>query len=179
MFKYTFTLAAALYAGFVIWGDPQEFGGAEAATQTPIIATAEAGSYDSPAILDHTATDAVVTRAAVTETVVPDAASIAAATPSAAYDRPRLIGEPVVVSLVQSAGSAAPVTAEPAEDLMTVTGNGVNLRSGPSTGNPVIDSLAAGALAEPLGVEEDGWIEIRDVATGRTGFMAARFLSPS
>lgn len=185
MFKYTFTLAAALYAGFVVWGEPQDLGSAEAATQTPLIATTADARYTAPVILGDGATDAVVTRAA-TETVVPDAATIAASTPapSAGQVRPRLIGEPVVVNLVRPAVATTTdddttAAAELSGERLRVTGSRVNMRSGPSTGNPVVGSLAEGTVAERLGDDQGGWVEIRDTATGRTGFMSARFLAPA
>ncbi len=53
------------------------------------------------------------------------------------------------------------------------------MRGGPSTADGVIDSLAEGTLAEAIGETVDGWREIRDVETGRTGFMSARFLQPA
>lgn len=184
MIRLSVTLLAALYAGFVIWGEPAETQVAEASVDAPIVTAAASPDFEQPVILgSDTQGDAIVTRAAVTETVVPDAASIAASAPApqTSFNEPRLIGEPVVVSLVQPERPAEVTAAATAadEDLLRVTGSRVNMRSGPSTSNAVVGSLGRGDLAEALGTETNGWIEIRDVATGQSGFMAARFLEPS
>ncbi|WGH79188.1 SH3 domain-containing protein [Jannaschia ovalis] len=175
----TFTLAVALYAGFVIWGRPVD-GLAEASTEAAPIETA-AVDYDRPTILSVDAAEPAVTRAFV----APDPAVVAASAPAPTADFGRLrdIGEPLVVSLVDPGAPAPDAEAETTQPaggpFLVVTGTVVNMRSGPSTANPVVDSLAEGTLTEPLGAPVDGWQEIRDVSTGLTGYMAARFLSPS
>jgi hypothetical protein len=182
MLRLTFTLAAALYAGFVIWGEPEGDALTAREMPTPVFATVVQtdGAFDSPTVLGSArGAEAVVTRAAVAPTplAAPDPATIAASAPPPGSLQPRLIGEPVVVSLVAPAETAREEAA--AQDLVRVTGSRVNMRSGPGTGNAVLDSLPQGTLAEPLGEPVDGWQEIRDVETGRTGFMAARFLEPA
>lgn len=57
-----------------------------------------------------------------------------------------------------------------------VTGDRVNFRAGPSTGQPVIGALTRGTAVQALGPTEGDWIKIRD-AQGREGFMSGRFLS--
>ena len=198
MMKMTFTLAAALYAGFVIWGTPEggtvTAGAAQA--DSPRLATAQA-DFAAPVILNTEASsrsgDAAV-EAAVTRTVVPDAAVIAASAPdpSETFRTPALIGAPQRVSLrasaepvaVRAPAPAAAATAEAAAleagpGLMQVTGSRVNLRAGPSTGNAVVDSLVRGTVVEPLGAPIDGWQELRAIDTGVTGFMSSNFLAPS
>lgn len=189
MFKLTFTLAAALYAGFVIWGQPAEVAeaGDAAATGTLVLAEgAAAADYRSPVILETNAssrTDADVTRAAAVD---PAAIVAAAPSPEATFRAPAPIGEPTRISLVAPAAVAAPAaaadpTAAPSatDGLLKVTGSRVNLRAGPSTGNAVVDSLVRGTLVEAVGEEINGWIELRDVTSGATGFMAANFLEPA
>lgn len=184
MFKMTFTLAVALYSGFVIWGDPSDDLTTTVTTRDLAVAAA-ATEYAQPVIMDGAAQNGVaVTRAAVVDIVVPDAATIAASAPlpQAGTAGPRLIGEPVVVSLVQTAAPAATSTAavqDEVDGLFKVSGTRVNMRSGPSTSNTVVDSLPGGTLAEIIGTEADGWVQIRDVASGQTGYMAARFLEPA
>lgn len=180
MLKLTMTLAAALYAGFVIWGAPTDVAENTFVAQPAVISTASA-DFDRPVILQTQEDDAVVTRAAVTSTEVPSAAAIAASAPEPRSVQRRMIGEPVVVSLVRPTNPAPGSTGDavPREGLFVVTGSTVNMRSGPSTGNAVIDSLVQGTLTEALGEEVDGWIEVRDITTGLSGFMAARFLEPS
>ncbi|MCK0169408.1 SH3 domain-containing protein [Jannaschia sp. S6380] len=180
MIKLVFTLAAALYAGFVIWGHPTDVVAPE--KQGAVSIAADAAEFDRPVILQNASSpEPHVTRAVASEALVPDAAAIAASAPAPAgsFPEPRLIGEPLVVSLVEPR-DAPEATAEPtAERMLRVTGSRVNMRAGPSTANRVVDSLPQGTLAEPLGPPEGGWQEIRDIATGRTGFMSARFLEPA
>lgn len=178
MLKMTFTLVAALYAGFVVWGEPTT----DALTTGQSTRTAALGSapeFAEPVILTaDTATGATVTRTAVTDVVVPDAATIAASAPAPSIVAPRLIGEPVVVSLVTPSAPAA-ATPRTQDDLYRVSGSRVNMRSGPSTSNAVVDSLPGGTLTEMIGDEANGWVQIRDIASGQTGYMAARFLEPA
>ena len=187
MLKMVLTTTVALYAGFVIWGQPED-GPASTSpvTSSATVVTASDANFDKPVILSDSGDNAVVTRAAVTETVVPDAAEIAASAPVPGDVEPRLIGEPVVVSLVRPT-TAAPEATAPAETteapdvdgLLRVTGSRVNLRFGPSTADSIVGSLSEGMLAEPVGSEIDGWIEIRAVDSGLTGYMASRFLDPA
>jgi hypothetical protein len=188
MFRMTLTLVAAIYAGFVIYGQPS---GSEAATgpqpdaAVPVVAAvgSEAG-FDRPTILaqGEARPEAAVARAQAPDLSLPDPVAVAAATPAAGPPTPRLIGEPITVSLVREI-EAQPAAATPrfeeAVPLLTVTGSRVNMRAGPSTADGVVDSLPRGTLAEALGPAVDGWQEIRDTETGLTGFMAARFLDPA
>lgn len=191
MLKLTLTTAVAIYAAFIIWGKPVPVPAEAPAPEVATLGGASDATFDAPVILSRNGPDATVTRAAVTETVVPDAARIAAEIPAADASAGRRIGDPVSVSLLRpdaevgdGAGSEAPAEAAAseasgAEGLLRVSGTTVNMRAGPSTAEPVVGNLAEGTLAEPLGPEADGWIEIRDVASGRTGFMSARFLDPA
>lgn len=183
MLKMTLTLCLAIYAGFVVWGQPVE---RTAGTETarPAMAVQSGPRYDRPVILSEAQGGSVpVTRAAVTATIVPDAAAIAAAMPAPEALDVQRIGEPSVVRLAKpdpaSARSDAEGTPATDEALFRVTGSRVNMRSGPATSFGVVDSLAEGTLAEAIGDPVDGWMEIRDVDTGRTGFMSARFLQPA
>ncbi|MEM8849388.1 MAG: SH3 domain-containing protein [Pseudomonadota bacterium] len=186
MIRLTVTLAVALYATFIIWGEPAEYTGAEAATTDDPAGLTQTADFVRPVILESNgAGDAVVTRAVTQDVVVPDAAVIAASAPEPSaldIDLGR-IGEPVVVSLFRDVAPAPePAAAAPPDtegDLLRVTGTVVNMRAGPSTGNAVVDSLPRGTITEALGAPENGWQQIRDIATGQTGWMAARFLEPS
>lgn len=71
----------------------------------------------------------------------------------------------------------APLPKSPAGPILYVTGDRVNVRAGPSTGNPVIGALTGGSAVEALEPEQGGWVHIRD-AEGRSGYLSARFLSP-
>ena len=68
---------------------------------------------------------------------------------------------------------AAPLPDGP---VLYVTGDRVNMRAGPSTGDRVVTSLGRGAAVQPLGPTDSEWVNIRD-AGGRTGYVAGRFLS--
>lgn len=57
-----------------------------------------------------------------------------------------------------------------------VTGSRVNLRRGPSTGNPVVAALTQGTRAEVLSRAANGWVELR-AESGHHGFMSAKFLT--
>ncbi|WP_308915569.1 SH3 domain-containing protein [Jannaschia sp. LMIT008] len=195
MLRLTFTLAAALFAGLSIWGEPEEAVlVAEAPSQAPAIMAANAAEYDRPVILDTQAsTRGVVTRDAVaggSGIAVPDAAVIAASTPDpgATYTVRAPIGEPVRISLI--AEPAADTALDPAigldaqasggaADMLVVTGSRVNLRAGPSTQNRVVGSLTEGTRVERIADDPSGWVELRDPATGQTGFMSGRFLAPA
>lgn len=64
-------------------------------------------------------------------------------------------------------------------DLRTVSGNRVNMRSGPGTGYGVVDTLTRGTEAEVVEVNADGWARIRVTSTDQTGWMGAQFLTES
>ncbi|MEM7489921.1 MAG: SH3 domain-containing protein [Pseudomonadota bacterium] len=178
MIKLTFTLLAALYASFLIWGQPSEMAEVQAAPTDSLVMTATTQEYDHPVILDEAGRTQIAVTRSLTD-VTP--AAIIASAPAPANVQPRPIGEPVVVSLLTP--DTTPVLEEPeVEDdrvLLTVTGTVVNMRTGPSTANPVVDSLPRGTLAEAMGEPENGWRQIRDVATGQTGWMSANFLDPA
>lgn len=187
MIRMTLALSLAIYLGLVVWGDP-----ATQATALParldtdaavVAAIASASGPDRPVILaDEQASAPQVGRAAVSRVVVPAAASIAASASDVAL---RAIGEPTLVSLVEtmrpdaSGGLRADATPPPTGPLLRVSGDRVNMRSGPSTADSVVESLPLGTLAEPLGEVSGGWVEIRVIDTGITGFMAASFLDPA
>ncbi|MEL6586525.1 MAG: hypothetical protein AAFQ50_07665, partial [Pseudomonadota bacterium] len=114
MIRLTVALSAALYAGFVIWGDGDAVAISEGEVDAPAPATTASASFETPVIITGQEDGgAVVTRAALTEAVVPNAAAIAASAPRPqdGTGRPRLIGEPTVVSLVQPNGSSPTATA--------------------------------------------------------------------
>jgi hypothetical protein len=86
--------------------------------------------------------------------------------------------------LVVESADAPPEAAEPLVasldmTLLEVTGSSVNLRAGPSTGQGIVGRLSRGARAELVAEAGGDWMQIRDPATGRVGFMAARFLKPA
>ena len=85
--------------------------------------------------------------------------------------------------MVRLARQVEPANAEaiapPIRETVFVTGSRVNMRAGPSTANPVVVALGFGAEAELIEEVAGGWTQIRDIESGRVGYMAARFLSPT
>lgn len=185
MIRMILALSLAIYGTLVIWGQPTTQAASAPASLDTDAAVAAALAFgpgdDRPVILGREGAGApAVTRAAVSDVVVPSAAAMAAANPAPEV---RPIGEPQLVSLIQrpdpASVDAAGSAPAPEGPLLRVSGDRVNMRAGPSTANPVLDSLVAGTLAEALGDPVGGWQEIRVVDTGVTGFMAARFLDPA
>lgn len=80
----------------------------------------------------------------------------------------------------EHAGRTADAPAPPPQGaqgpILYVTGNRVNFRAGPSTGDRVIGALNGGAAVEALGPTGGAWVNIRDTE-GRTGYMSGQFLS--
>ncbi len=70
------------------------------------------------------------------------------------------------------------VAAAPTEGLHAVTGNRVNLRSGPSTANPVVDQVVRDQRVEVLEETPDGWLRIRVMETGLEAYIFGRFVAP-
>jgi uncharacterized protein YraI len=58
-----------------------------------------------------------------------------------------------------------------------VSGNSVNLRTGPGTGFGRIASLKRGTDVIVLNDPGEGWIKLRVVETGRIGWMAETLLT--
>jgi len=88
----------------------------------------------------------------------------------------------LVFEAADAPADAAIVIAEPVivpddAKLLVVTGNVVNLRAGPSTDVGVVGRLKRGTKAVLLAEGDDGWVQIRDVASGRIGFMSGDFLT--
>ena len=99
------------------------------------------------------------------------APSTAAASPS----RPALTAEGVADGLP----GVLPDDAAAAPRWQVVDASALNVRAGPGTAEPVLDSLPRGAVAEGTGrtelVDGDLWVELR-LCDGATGWASARFL---
>jgi len=66
-----------------------------------------------------------------------------------------------------------------AGERLVVTGDGVNLRSGPSTDASIVRVCTKGTLANEVS-RQDGWVEVvLDAQNPVGGFMAAQFLAPA
>lgn len=62
-------------------------------------------------------------------------------------------------------------------DVQYVKGRAVNVRSGPSTGNPVVGKLNKGEAVTVAWIEPNGWARIRIEGDGVEGYMALDFLT--
>ncbi|MEP3298481.1 MAG: SH3 domain-containing protein [Pseudoruegeria sp.] len=96
----------------------------------------------------------------------------------------KMTSKPMVSQMLAVHSSDAPVgyqnigltnATSNAADIWYVSGNRVNMRSGPSTQNQVVAALARGTATELLG-RTGGWVHIRDLNSGNTGYMSANFL---
>jgi pyruvate/2-oxoglutarate dehydrogenase complex dihydrolipoamide acyltransferase (E2) component len=76
-----------------------------------------------------------------------------------------------------SGPTAAP--AETAGQMFEVTGNSVNLRSGPSPGDPVMGRVFAGDRVRVLETMPSGWSRIQHPETGGEVYMSSNFLRPA
>ena len=62
-------------------------------------------------------------------------------------------------------------------EIRYVSGRSVNVRSGPSTRDTVVDKLARGDEVSVVWVEDNGWARIRIEGDGIEGYMSADFLT--
>ena len=83
--------------------------------------------------------------------------------------------EPVVVAA--PAPEAPEAVATPTLTLVYVAGDRVNLRRGPGTDHPVVDTLTKGTEAELIASNDIGWARIRLTGTDQEGWMAESLLS--
>ena len=84
----------------------------------------------------------------------------------------RAVAPVSVLEPEEQAPSFAPMT-----ETRRVSGNSVNLRTGPGTAFGAITSLARGTEVIVLRDPGNGWIKLRVAGTGRIGWMADRLLT--
>ena len=95
------------------------------------------------------------------------------------------VDAPVVAAsaaIEETASDGTPEADTPAVEtsdavIFYVTGTRVNLRAGPSTNDAIVAALTQGTATEYVADAPDGWLQIRDPATGNVGFMSGDFLS--
>ncbi|WGW05187.1 SH3 domain-containing protein [Tropicibacter oceani] len=85
----------------------------------------------------------------------------------AADEGSQVAAKPIMVPVVSVASSI---------DYRTVTGNRVNLRSGPSTGFDVVTKLVRGDEVEVLQEDGTGWVKLRALRGSDIGWMSEQFL---
>lgn len=99
----------------------------------------------------------------------PEVVSIAALAETVAEDRSIVFPGTVI--------GAAPDTPESKTDIRLVTGSLVNMRSGPGTNYNVVAQLSQDAEVEVVGDSGTGWVELRPLDGGPSGWMADFLLS--
>lgn len=160
MIRLTLLTLAATFAVLMIWGD----GAPDARLGKPqVAATVEPEAEAAPEPAAEPAAE-----------VIP----VASQTPERVQEFPG----PELQPSPEYGGQDTPDAAAPAipagdgGTILYVTGNRVNFRAGPSTGDAVVGALGRGSAVEAIGPADAGWVNIRD-AQGRIGFMSADFLS--
>ena len=73
-------------------------------------------------------------------------------------------------------GPEATMPPAPGPPYFYVAVDGLALRSGPSTGNPILTTLSFNQQVEMLGTNAGGWFQVRDLSTGTIGWAASRYL---
>lgn len=147
---------AGLFLALSVWGDGNPRADRRPAPE-PVPAARDEGAAPLPTVPPPPVTPAVVQAATQTPQQVQR------------FPGPALRPSP------EHAGEA-PAPSLPEGPVLYVTGDRVNMRAGPSTGDRVVASLGRGAAVQPLGPTDAEWVNIRN-ADGRTGYVAGRFLS--
>lgn len=119
----------------------------------------------APSITAHAPTENTDTRSAV-PTPTPIPIPVTAQVPFT----------PTITSALSIEPALNPIVQAPA-DLRSVAGSRVNMRSGPSTNNPILAKLSKGQMVEVLQTPGNGWVKLRVEDTGRVGWMAERLLT--
>lgn len=180
MFRLIAVTLAALYVISTIYGDPsrrQEVArGAVAAEVQGFSLAAFSGiagepSQDAPERKVSRLSDAEAVRLAL------------AAGAEARADRSRTLrGTERVAELTPATDNAIATDAAPANSdlaatapLWTVSGDKVNLREGPGTGNAVVGQVTLGTEAEVLDAR-NGWYQIRTTDGAVSGWIFGKFL---
>jgi len=85
---------------------------------------------------------------------------------------------PEVMETIAATPATPPATAAaPEVALFYVSGNWVNMRRGPGTNHPVVDTLPRGTEVELIASNDIGWVRIRLTETNQLGWMAESLLS--
>lgn len=172
MIRLTLLLAFCIWLVFVLGPEPAP---PQAEAEEPQAPVTNASGTVTEITLETGETwqvDRVITTSAVPE----DPQSVIAPPPDdtvANAAEEDAVEEPAVVPEDEPAETTADVL------LLYVTGTRVNLRAGPSTDTAIVTALTQGTATELIAEAPDGWYEIRDPASGTSGFMSGDFLSPT
>jgi hypothetical protein len=144
-------------------------------TRPQLMAEAE---VEAPAVTEDVPVVEVVTRAdtetldALPEDLPPTPEAIALAPEVAETVAPSV--DAAVEAALQE---PAPEVASSGLDLREVTGDRVNMRTGPGTDYSVVDRLGQGSVIIVLETGADGWVRVEVERSGLTGWMSDQFLA--
>ncbi|MEP1767870.1 MAG: SH3 domain-containing protein [Sulfitobacter sp.] len=134
-------------------------------TETAVepVTTAAVTQIDSTPNVTRVALDLTNLDDAVTQATTPQVeASTATVTDSA--ETPQII-LPSLIATTQTATDTS-------DDIRTVSGNRVNVRGGPSTNYGIVNKLTRGATVQILEDNGDGWVRMKPIDGGESGWMA-------
>lgn len=109
----------------------------------------------------------------VTPKVAPVAVTFASAQPLIA---PKVEPRPAPAAEAELINASTGPAANDGQ-IMYVSGKAVNVRSGPSTRQPVVGKLTRGEAVSVVWIEDNGWARIRVEGDGVDGYMSADFLT--
>ncbi|MCX7566798.1 SH3 domain-containing protein [Sulfitobacter sp. F26169L] len=136
------------------------------ATETVVVAAANP-QPDNTASITKIDSNPSVTRVSLNLTNVNDA--IAEATEPTVTDSTET---PQIILPSLIANTNASDAAETERDIRTVSGSRVNVRGGPSTDYGIVSKLTRGEAVQILEDNGDGWVRMKPVDGGETGWMA-------
>ena len=171
MFKMIAATLVALYLVFLIFGDearrPEEVAGAESSRSLDLNFSA----WLQPAVASVTPR---------TASDISEAEAIQIALEAGRVYRSEKAAKPLVGELVAAVEAPSESTDDPlGKSMWYVTGTTVNVRSGPSTSDPVVTRVSFGDAAEVLSDTGEGWIQIRPEGGDTVGWISAQFLNPN
>lgn len=171
----------AIYAALAVLGsgDPRA-ARRQAATTAPAPAAQDAGGAGLPApSAQSRPAPAAASDAVPASEAVPEVIPAASQTPEQVqrFPGPRLRPSPEHAGEAPAAEATTAPAGSGGGTVLYVTGNRVNMRAGPSTGEAVVGALNGGAAVEALGPTDGAWVNIRD-GEGREGYISGQFLSP-
>lgn len=161
MIRLTILTLAALFAALLIWGEP---GARSDPTDAPVASAPPRAPAETSLI------------EALTPAAKPELIQVTEQTPQRANPFPGPALRPSPEYQSQSQEAVADLAVPEGAEVMYVTGNRVNFRAGPSTGDSVVGALGRGTPVHALGPRVGNWVQIRD-GQGRTGYMSGDFLS--
>lgn len=175
---------------FLGWGFYELSGGADFEPGAQAVAQAEPPAAPEVGRADTSSPEALVSLPRPPRRPVGDLPDISLVTRrepamAVAETRETPAPDPVaeIVEDVAAALAAAPVSPtrqQPRPDpVSVVTGNVVNMRSGPGTHFAVLGQLRLGDDVRVIGTSDNGWVKLRVLESDRVGWMAARFVEPA